>query len=72
MTTDRALADLLTGIRPERMAGTVGALAAPAFPGRRADPSTLAAVCRLVVATAWLAATHTTTLLSLIGDRRWR
>jgi aminopeptidase YwaD len=36
----------------------------------RVDTHTLTAVCRLVVATVWLAATTPTTLSSLIGDKR--
>jgi aminopeptidase YwaD len=46
----------------------MGGYHSPADTPDRVEPGTLAAVCRLVVATAWLAATNTTTLPSLIGD----
>jgi aminopeptidase YwaD len=45
----------------------MGGYHSPADTADRVDPGTLAAVCRLVVATAWLSST---TLSSLIGDRR--
>nr|WP_296069139.1 M28 family metallopeptidase [uncultured Actinoplanes sp.] len=45
----------------------MGGYHSPADTADRVDPATLAAVCRLVVATTWLA---TTTLSSLIDDRR--
>ena len=72
MTTD--LDALPDGVDGKRMAGTVAALASAPFAGRRADTperveaTTLVAVCRLVLATAWLAATTPATLPSLIGD----
>jgi hypothetical protein len=42
----------------------------PADTAARVDPSTMAAICRLVVATGWLAAADGARLSSLIGDRR--
>jgi hypothetical protein len=54
MTTD--LDALLEGVDGERMAPD------------GVDTTTLVAVCRFVVATAWLAATAPATLPSLIGD----
>jgi hypothetical protein len=42
----------------------------PADTPDRVEAATLAAVCRLVVATVWLAATTSTTVPSLIGDKR--
>jgi hypothetical protein len=48
----------------------MGGYHSPADTPDRVDPSTLAAVCRLVVATGWLAATTPTTVSSLIGDTR--
>jgi hypothetical protein len=45
----------------------MGGYPSPADTPDRVDPDTLTAVCRLVVATTWLA---TTALSSLIGDRR--
>ncbi|GLW29277.1 M28 family metallopeptidase [Actinoplanes regularis] len=46
----------------------MGGYHSPADTPERVDPATLAAVCRLVVATVWLTATSTSTLSSLIGD----
>jgi len=46
----------------------MGGYHSPADTPDRVDPATLVAVCRLVVATAWLAATIPATLPSLIGD----
>lgn len=48
----------------------MGGYHSPADTPDRVDSNTLAAVCRLVVATVWLATTSPTTLSSLIGDRR--
>jgi len=45
----------------------MGGYHSPADTADRVDPATLAAVCRLVVATTWLTSTR---LSSLIGDRR--
>ena len=42
----------------------------PADTAARVDPSTMAAICRLVVATGWLAAADGARLSSLIGDKR--
>jgi aminopeptidase YwaD len=42
----------------------------PADTPDRVETGTLTAVCRLIVATCWLAAATPTTLLSLIGDER--
>ena len=48
----------------------MGGYHSPADTPDRVDPATLAAVCRLVVATVWAAAHTPTKLSSLIGDRR--
>ncbi|SNT60828.1 Peptidase family M28 [Asanoa hainanensis] len=42
----------------------------PADTADRVEPETMVAICRLVVATGWLAASDATKLSSLIGDRR--
>ncbi|MEV4620814.1 M28 family peptidase [Asanoa sp. NPDC049573] len=42
----------------------------PSDTADRVDPATMAAICRLVVATGWLAASDATKLSSLIGDKR--
>jgi aminopeptidase YwaD len=48
----------------------MGGYHSPANTPDRVDSATLAAVCRLVVATVWLAAATPTKLPSLIGDKR--
>ncbi|SDY80028.1 Peptidase family M28 [Asanoa ishikariensis] len=42
----------------------------PADTADRVEPATMVAICRLVVATGWLAGADATKLSSLIGDRR--
>jgi hypothetical protein len=48
----------------------MGGYHSPADTPDRVEAATLIAVCRLVVATVWLAVTAPTTLSSLIGDKR--
>jgi aminopeptidase YwaD len=57
-----------TGLAAVGIGAGMGGYHSPADTPDRVDPQTLVAVCRLVVATAWLAATDATKLPSLIGD----
>jgi len=56
------------GLAAVGIGARMGGYHSPADTPDRVDTTTLVAVCRLVVATAWLAATTSATLPSLIGD----